>query len=256
MTTVLAVGPEETFGVGAVLPGPDGVHGTMPLRPVLAGPDGRPSVGALGVLVDDVTGYAVNTSLADGTWSVTTEIWLDLLSPVPATGDLSAHARVVHGSTVSAFTSGTVHDQSGRGIAMCRQRGRALPEAPTGMRPSDYRLPSAAADAGGLIGLRSLGPDHAGFTVTAHLENPLRILHGGITFCASEVAAAGSRAAAGVDLPTSSVHVVYTRAIPAGSDVDLTVTTRHAGRSFWVSEVTGRVDGRTCSVATVTAQHL
>jgi acyl-coenzyme A thioesterase PaaI-like protein len=256
MTTVLAVGPEETFGVGAVVPGPDGVRGTMPLRPVLSGPDGQPSVGSLGVLVDDVTGYAVNTRLADGTWSVTTEIWLDLLAPVPATGDLSAHAQVVRGSKVSVFTSGTVHDRSGHCIAVCRQRGRALPEAPAQVRPSDYRVPSAATDAAGLIGLRSLGPDRTGFTVTAHLENPLRILHGGITFCASEIAATSSRSAAGVDLPTSSVHVVYARAIPAGADVDLTVTTRHAGRSFWVSEVTGRVEGRVCSVATVTAQHL
>lgn len=255
-TVVLPVGPEEAFGVGAVTTGPDGVHGTMPLGPAFCGPDGRPAAGALGVLVDDVTGYAVIDGLLGGSWSVSTEIWLDLLAPLPATGTLSARARVLDASAVSAFTEGTVHDATGACIAVCRQRGRAIPEDPADLAPVAFQIRAHAADVSELIGLRALGPHDTELTVTPDLENPRGMLHGGVTLCASEVTAVRSRMAAGVDLTTSSVHTAYTRGIPAGCDIAFHATTRHAGRTFWVSEVTGVVGGRTASVSTVSAQLL
>jgi len=254
--TVLPVGPEEAFGVGAVMPGPDGVRGTMPTGPAFLGPDGRPAAGALGVLVDDVTGYAVIDGLVGGSWSVSTEIWLDLLGPVPATGTLSARAWLVHATAVSAFTEGSVHDEAGTCIAVCRQRGRAIPDDPAALQPSAFRVPSHPSDVSDLIGLRPLGADSAALTVTPDLENPRHMLHGGVTMCAAEVTAVRSRLAAGIDLRTSSIHTAYTRGIPAGSDIEFRASTRHAGRTFWVSEVTGWVSGRIASVTTVSAQSL
>lgn len=255
-TTVLPVGPEEAFGVGAVETGEEGMQGSMPMSPRFTGPDGRPSAGSLGVLVDDVTGYTVIDGLLGGSWSVSTEIWIDLLGPVPATGTLSARARLLHGTAVSAFTEGSVHDESGGCVAVCRQRGRAIPEDPADLDRPDYRVRSGAGDLTELIGLRTLDADRAALTVTPDLENPRHMMHGGITLCASEVTAVRSRMAAGVDLPTSSIHTSYTRGIPAGSEVELRATTRHAGRTFWVSEVTGWVAGRIASVTTVSAQVL
>jgi acyl-coenzyme A thioesterase PaaI-like protein len=255
-TTVLPVGPEEAFGVGAVTPGADGVHGTMPTGPAFLGPDGRPAAGALGVLVDDVTGYAVIDGLLGGSWSVSTEIWLDLIGPVPATGSLSARAAIVHATAVSAFTAGSVHDESGACIAVCRQRGRAIPEDPADLRPTAYRVPSHSSDVSELIGLRVLDADSTALTVTPHLENPRRMLHGGITMCAAEVTAVRSRMAGGVDLPTTSIHTAYTRGIPAGADIEFRAVTRHAGRTLWVSEVCGWVAGRIASITTVSAQTL
>jgi acyl-coenzyme A thioesterase PaaI-like protein len=255
-TVVLPVGPEEAFGVGAVEHRDDGVHGTMPMGPAFLGPDGRPSAGALGVLVDDVTGYAVIDGLVGGSWSVSTEIWLDLLGPVPATGTLAARARILHGSAVSAFTEGWVHDESGDCVAVCRQRGRAIPEDPTDLRPAVFEVPTRPTDVADLIGLVALDSDSGVLAVVPHLENPRRMLHGGITMCAAEVTAVRSRLAAGVDLPTSSIHTAYTRGIPAGSEIVFRAETRHRGRTFWVSTVTGSVDGKVASVTTVSAQTL
>lgn len=253
---VLPVGPEEAFAVGAVEPRSDGVHGTMPMGPAFLGPDGRPSAGALGVLVDDVTGYAVIDGLIGGSWSVSTEIWLDLLATVPGSGTLSAHARVVHASADTAFTEGWVHDESGACIAVCRQRGRAIPEDPAALSMSSFEVPAQPAHVSDLIGLRYVDDDTTCLTVAAHLENPRHMLHGGVTICASEVTAVRSRLAAGIDLPTSSIHTAYTRGIPAGSEIIFTAKTRHAGRTFWVTEVTGRVGGKVSSVTTVSAQSL
>jgi acyl-coenzyme A thioesterase PaaI-like protein len=253
---VVPSGPEAVFGVGSVDVRLDGVHGTMPLGPVLTGPDGRPSAGALGVLVDDVTGYAVIDGLVGGRWSVSVEIWLDMLAPLPATGSLAAQARVVHATADSAFTEGWVADDAGTRVAVCRQRGRAIGEGPEDLAPSSFALPQQPSDVADLIVLSPLDADSARLRVVPHLENPRRMLHGGVSLCASEVTAVRSRMAAGVDLPTSSVHIAHTRAIPAGSEVMFRARTRHAGRSFWVTEVTGWADGRIACVSTVSAQHL
>jgi acyl-coenzyme A thioesterase PaaI-like protein len=226
----------------------------MPTGPAFLGPDGRPSAGALGVLVDDVTGYAVIDGLVGGSWSVSVEIWLDLLAPLPATGTLSARARIVQATAVSAFTEGWVLDDSGTCVAVCRQRGRAIPEDPATMQPSAFQVPAQHSGVAELIGLRPLGADSAVLTVVPHLENPRHMLHGGVSMCASEVTAMASRLGAGIDLPTSSIHIAHTRAIPAGAEVLFQAETRHAGRSLWVSEVTGRVDGRIACVSTVSAQ--
>lgn len=254
-TTVLHVGPETSLGLEVVVGDDRRVHATMSAaRPL--GPDGRPSAGALGVLVDDVTGYAVIDGLVGGSWSVSTEIWLDLVGAVPAVGPLTARAQVVQASSATAFTEGCVRDGSGALVAVCRQRGRALPESPADMRLPDFRrhpVPDHVVD---LIGLRRLDDDVASLQVTPDLANPRHMLHGGITLCAAEVTAVLSRLAAGSDLVTSSIHTCYTRGIPVGAEIELRAETRHSGRTFWISEVTARHYGRVVAVATVSAQAL
>ncbi|WP_198020096.1 PaaI family thioesterase [Nocardioides sp. J54] len=213
-------------------------------------------MGALGVLVDDVTGYTVIEGLIGSSWSVSTEIWLDVLAPLPATDALVARARLLHATNVSAFTEGWVRDSTGAMVVACRQRGRALAEDPTDLRPSSYELPGAAEDVSTLLGLRTLGADRTSLEVVPLLENPRHMLHGGVTMCAAEVTAVQSRLAAGVDLPTTSLHTAYTRGVPAGSTIEFRASTRHAGRTFWVTEVVGVVDDRITSVSTVSAQVL
>ena len=87
--TVLTTAPDVLFGVDSV--GPlaatgDGMHGSMRLDDRHVGPDGRPAVGALGVLVDEVLGYSIIASLPPRSWTVSTEIWVDVLGPLPAAG--------------------------------------------------------------------------------------------------------------------------------------------------------------------------
>jgi acyl-coenzyme A thioesterase PaaI-like protein len=249
---VYATGPETLFGVGRVEHGEGTVRGSMPSRAALVGPDGRPSVGALGVLVDNVLGYSIIDSLEHGTWSVSTEIWLHLLASLPHDGGqvrAAAHA-VQRGS----FATGTIVDEQGGLLATCSQRGRAVAGAP--LDPLDlppFELPAGPRDVADLLGLRAEGEVLA-MRVTPVLENPRRMLHGGISLCASEVAATRSRRLAGSDLATSSMHIVHSRAISAGSLVEFHATTHHAGRSLWITDVVGVVDGRQCTLARVSAE--
>src|SRR5690242_14160912 len=78
-------GPEGLFRVDDLSVG-DAPHGRMITGPWMTGPDGRPSPGGLGVLVDDVLGYAILAARPRNDWSVSTEIALDVLGPVPGDG--------------------------------------------------------------------------------------------------------------------------------------------------------------------------
>lgn len=86
------------------------------------------------------------------------------------------------------------------------------------------------------------------------LLNPNAMLHGGVMLAASDLVATSDRQTRGCDLRTSSIHIAHTRGIPADSAVSFDVEHRHTGRTLWVSHVVGRVEGRTVTVATVTAQ--
>jgi acyl-coenzyme A thioesterase PaaI-like protein len=249
---IYATGPESLFGVGRVEHDGDVVRGSMPLGPPLAGPDDRIAAGALGVLADNVLGYSIIDSLAEHIWSVSTEIWLHLLAPLPADGRrVVATARTIQ---PGSFSIATIADETGEQFAACGQRGRAVADPPLDEAdlPS-FDLPADATDVAGLLGLR-VEADLVTMPVTPALENPRRMLHGGISLCASEATATCSRQRAGSELATSSIHIVHTRAIPAGSVVEFQATTRHSGHSLWITDVVGRVDGRACTIATVSAE--
>jgi acyl-coenzyme A thioesterase PaaI-like protein len=250
--TVYATGPETLFGVGRVEHDGSLVRGSMPTGPSLAGPDDRASAGALGVLVDNVLGYSIIDSLDVGTWSVSTEIWLHLLAPLPTDG-----RRILAGAHTlqpGSFSTATVTDEHGAQLATCHQRGRAVADGPFDVEDLPaFDLPTDPVDVSGLLGLQPEG-DVITMEVSPVLENPRRMLHGGISLCASEVAATRSRRLAGADLPTTSVHIVHSRGIPAGAVVEFHSTTRHAGRSLWITDVVGLVDGKTCTIARVSAE--
>jgi acyl-coenzyme A thioesterase PaaI-like protein len=248
---VLATGPEAMFGVGAVASVDGSVVGSMPTGAPFTGPDGRPAPGALGVLVDDVLGYAIIDSLPPGSWSVSTEIWIDLLAPLPADGSrVHAEARAVQ---AGSFATGRVVDAEGRLLAECRERGREIADGPDAGDLPAFELPDGVVDLAELIGLRADG-DRLTLDVTPVLGNPRRMLHGGVSLCASELAATRSRQADAPRLVTTSLHIVHARPVPAGARMEFDVTTRHAGRSLWISDVVGSVAGRPCTLARVSAQ--
>ena len=250
--TVLATGPETLFGVDDVASVAGSVVGSMPTGVPFTGPDGRPALGALGVLVDDVLGYAIIDSLAPGSWSVSTEIWIDLLAPLPADASrVHADARAVQ---AGSFATGRVVDADGRLLAECRERGREIADVPDAVDgPPPVELPAGAAGLAELIGLRPEG-DHFVLHVTPVLGNPRHMLHGGVSLCASELAATYSRQADAPHLMTSSLHIVHTRPVPSGARMEFHVTSSHAGRSLWISDVVGSVEGRPCTLARVSAQ--
>jgi len=257
--TFIASQPERLFGVGALRQDEAGVHGGMDLGPWSTGPDGQPSLGALGVFADEVLGYALMASLPQGSWSISTEIWLDVVAELPRPGSaLTGRAcPVAEGS----FSVGELCGPSGEAVVLCRQRGRAVTapdvaaagqqvEQVEQVRANAHHAPGMEAQ----LGLRAEG-DAVVLPMRRELLNPNGMLHGGVSLAASEVVATRHRVASGSELRTSSVHIVHTRGVPLDADaVVFRAETRYAGRSLWVTDVIGTVAGRTSTVATVTAE--
>ncbi|MCH1866194.1 PaaI family thioesterase [Nocardioides sp. CFH 31398] len=242
---VLAGGPEDLFRLGPVTTTGDGLAGSMPAGPWLAGADGSTAAGSLGVLVDDVLGYALIGARPEGGWSVSAEITLDLLAPLPTSGAIHCTGTLLHADALGAYAEGRVTDDDGRLVAVTSQRGRFVPLASEPV-PASYE---PVADADDAIGwLARAFADGEPFVVPDLLANPLGTVHGGMSFCLSELVARRSVAA---HLTTASVRVAYTRGIRAGDTLTYVTDVRHAGRSLAVIDVTGVVDGRTATAARV-----
>ena len=127
-------GPERFFRVTRPKAEGEVISSSMPTGPWLNGPSGRPLAGALGVLIDNVAGYVLVLGRPPGGWSVSAEITLDLLRPVPADGSvLTAEGSVRHANQVGGFSSASVTDGSGQLLAVCTQHGRWVRGAPAAL---------------------------------------------------------------------------------------------------------------------------
>jgi uncharacterized protein (TIGR00369 family) len=276
-TAAIGGGPEQSLGITRIKIVGDDVVASMASGPWLNGPAGSPPGGVLGVLIDDVLGIAIARHRGPGQWSVSAEISLDLTGPVPADGSrIEARARHVHSGPHGGFSSGTVHDATGKLIALCRQHGRwvtTVPQDPMtpqeagteADRPAASGAPvpagtsapwSPPASLAALLGT-AVQPTEGGaaldLVVTPDLTNPLGNLHGGITFAACDLAAQAVLLAAGGPTQTASIHVAYPRPIPLGSTPRFEARVLHRGRSLGIVRVTATVDGvKPCSVATIT----
>lgn len=249
--TIVSSEPDELFGVGDIRQAGPMISATMEPQ-TITGADGRPAVGALGVLADNTLGYAVMAALSQGAWSISTEIWIDVVEALdPGRPVVSAEAEVRHGGGLS---QGTLLDAEGRVVAECRQRGRRVePVVPgSGTASNTHQAAGESVDLGDLLGVRRVTGGHA-LEVGPALLNPRGMLHGGVSLAASEFAATASRVEAGSSLATTSVHILHTRGIPDGATVTFESITRHSGRTLWVTEVLGRVDGKVATVTTVSA---
>ena len=235
---------------------------SMPVGPWLNGPSGRPLGGALGVLIDNVGGYALQRGHPPGGWSVSAEITLDLLRPLPADGSvLAAEGSVRHADPVGGFSSVSVTDGSGRLLALGTQHGRWVPSAPAAGNGTGHgTLPASgvppAADLAGFLGGQpqtAAGGALLELTVTPELTNPLGSMHGGVTLCACDLVAQAAIEAAGGPPRTASIHVAYLRPIPLAARLRFTAQVTHLGRAFGVVRVSAiNADGKACAIATVT----
>lgn len=232
----------QTGGPGAAM------TGSMVIDERHVGPDGRTSVGALGVLIDEILGYSLIGSLPPGSWTVSTELAVDLLAPLPTSGVLTGRGRTVQ---AGSYAVGEVVDEQGTVVAHCRERGRRIGEGPSlaAYRPPEVR----GRGADGFLGLVPDG-DVTRLEIVSGLENPRGTLHGGVSFAAAELVATRARLAEGCELATVAVQCHHTRTAMPGATVELRARTVHRGRTLWVSDVTGTVDGKTVVCARVTAQ--
>jgi acyl-coenzyme A thioesterase PaaI-like protein len=239
---VVDTGPEALLRMSA-LTVEDGVfRGSMPVGPWL-GVERRTPAGALAVLVDDLLGYAITADLPGGRWSVSTEITLDVLRPLPTSGRVLADGKLAQSDAQGGFASGTVRNEEGTRLAVCTQRGRFI-RAPEGLvEEGAWGGPPRPGDLERLLSVRHDVP----MPTTDVLANESGNLHGGVSMFVADIVAG----ALAPTLVTSSIHITYTRAIPIGADVTWRATVRPAGRSLGVVDVDGVVDDRVGTTARV-----
>lgn len=279
-------GPERLFGVSELsLDGPvaSGVIDVDARHVTSAGTGG----GALGVLVDDVLGYAVVAACPVERWSVSTDITVDLICPPRVGTRLVAEARALYADEDASFAQCRVCDDAGRLVAVAAQRGRFTERAPDVVwaeeagrartprdGSADRRVwqgagdPSSSGGIAALLGAQLAGGGPHGVVASegvsvaelrarSELCNPLGALHGGVALAASLIAAEDAlRRLGAAGLAATSIRITYPRSIPTGADVAFTARARHGGRSFAVLDVAGEVDGRLCTSAQVTAHPL
>ena len=245
MTVVLPVvetGPEALLRMGELTVDDGTFRGSMPVGPWLE-VEGRTPAGAVAVLVDDLLGYAIVADLPRGQWSVSAEITIDVVRPLPTSGGVHADARLVHADELGGLATGSVTDDDGRLLALTSQRGRFL-RAPEGLvEEGAWGGPPTSGDLERLLATRADQP----LPTTDVLANESGNLHGGISMFVADLVASALRP----DLVTASVHITYTRGIPIGPELACRATTRHDGRSLAVIDVDGMVGDRVGTTARV-----
>ncbi|HVV11274.1 PaaI family thioesterase [Amycolatopsis sp.] len=246
-------GPETMFAVDGVTVDGTGCRGSMASGPWMSGPE---NAAALGVLADNVLGYALIASAPPGRWSVSTEISFDFLSPPPSDGTrLSAEGRLVHSSPGTGLAEGAVFASDGRPVARCRQWGRFLDEGPAGP-PGETVLTgpcrSAAALAGTVRENASAvdGRVRLSLPIEEDLVNPLRTLHGGITLWLTGLLAGLAVGSVGGPPVPASLSVSYLRPLVLGDVATFRAEITSSGRRLAVTQVTGfSGTGKPCIVA-------
>jgi uncharacterized protein (TIGR00369 family) len=227
----------------------------METGPWVLGPGGRATIGALGVLVDDVLAAAIVVNRPQQP-SVSTEILIDLTAPVPSDGQiLLCRARTVHLGADSGLARGEITTADGAVVAVATQRQRFLASTPTEPDPT-YATRASAPGESALERLAARFDDDGGLTLTAspQMLNKSGVVHGGVILCASSLVGEqglddhhGSRLLA-------SARVTYLRPIPASTETTFTIRVVHLGRNLAVAHVTGVNAGRVCSTAVITQQ--
>lgn len=254
---VVYVGAERAFRLADLATGTEHVTGSMPTGPWLADRHGTPLLGALGVLVDDVLGYSLVRARPDRLWSVSSEITVDLLRP------LRLDAGPLHATTVGeqrfdelgGQVAGTVAAADGTVVTVCAQRGRWVPfdgefavrDAP----PVDLSGATCVEDLLGGEPESVEGGSRLRLAVGPVLANPLGNLHGGLSLCATDLAASAAVTTWDTPWSTESIRIQYLRPAPAGATVEFRAVVRHTGRTRALVEVAGLVGDRLCTAAHV-----
>lgn len=103
---------------------------TMPITGWLQTPQGLAIGGDIAILADGPLGCAIQTVLPPATGYTTSELSINLVRPVPRSGQLIARGRLVHGGRQLALSEAFVTDDAGRLIAHGTSRCVVFPPAP------------------------------------------------------------------------------------------------------------------------------
>lgn len=246
--------PENLFDVGPVLAESGRARASMPTGPWLRGRDGRLSPAGLGVLLDDVLGQAVLIKRPAGLWSVTTELNIDIVAPLPADGHtVTATASPVLLDDAGGLARAEVRDAADRCLAVGTTWGRFITGIPDAVfdppeLPDDIARGECLSD---LLQVRISDTGLLDLPSRADLGNPQGVVHGGVLLCLAVMSA--EQALQDSRLEIASVRVVYLR--PAVNELKVVPVIVHHGRSLGVIRVdVTNAAGALCTSATVTAR--
>lgn len=245
--------PENLFDV-SLAAAPGLARAAMPTGHWLRGRDERLSPAGLGVLMDDVLGQAVLLTRPAGLWSVTTELNLDVIAPLPADGPaVTATASPVALDDAGGLARGEVRDAAGRCLATGTAWARFIAGVPAEVsRPP--ALPADVARGDCLSDLLQVRLSDAGLIdlpARADLGNPAGVVHGGVLMSLAVMSA--EQALLGSQLEIASVRIVYLR--PAVKELQFVPHIVHRGRSLGLVRVDVKnAAGTLCTSATVTAR--
>jgi uncharacterized protein (TIGR00369 family) len=246
--------PEHLFGLGPMLADSGRARVSMPTGSWLRGRNGRLSPAGLGVLLDDVLGQAVLIKRPAGLWSVTTELNIDVVAPLPADGpSVSATASPVLLDDAGGLARGEVRDAADRCIAVATTWGRFITGIPDAVfDPPEFPDHVARGEClSDLLQVRMPDTGLLDLPSRADLGNPQGVVHGGVLLCLAVMSA--EQALHDRQLEVASVRVVYLR--PAVNELKFAPVIVHHGRSFCVVRVdVTNAAGALCTSATVTAR--
>ncbi|MEV0110049.1 acyl-CoA thioesterase domain-containing protein [Nocardia sp. NPDC050799] len=249
-------GAEALVRVGPVTVTPTGAQLTVESGPWLRDPVTGCSRGALGVPLDDVTGFLVAAAAPPGRWPVSLGIRLDLLADPPLDGSpLTVRGELAGLDERGGTTRGTVTDARGGLLALVVQRSHlvTVDEAPSGATPAPPP-PDAGIPLREALGFRAAEPGVLELPPSVFTANGMGNVHGGILICGTEFAAASALDAAG-ELRTTSIDITYVRPADAHGATTFRSRVLHRGRSLAVVQVTAlNSANKPCAIATALLQ--
>jgi uncharacterized protein (TIGR00369 family) len=280
-TPFLVGGPERMFRLSPVTTAGSVYHVSMGTGSWTTGPDGQSCAGSVGVMADVALGYPVVAESGDGRWAISIEMSVDFCAPLPRGGHrLRSESSVVSLSPSGGLVQARFISPDGTLVAAGKQLMRFTvadrsqltgAEARTWQARPGEAVPAEAvpadavpADAEPADTLRQLGasltrtPEGATLVLPGRgtVLNPMGNLHGGIMFCASELAGHAAVQSADYPLVTASVTITFLRPGPATGQTVFEASTVYRGRTLAVAQVTSRnAAGKICTVATVTSHR-
>ncbi len=249
-------GAESLLRVSAVRLGPQSTELSMEsgswLQDSVSG-----SRGALGVPLDDVTGYVVAAGRPDGYWPVSLGIRVDLLADPPTIGPpMSVTGELVARYPGGATTRGSVVDGYGNVVALVTQRSHLIPVDAAPTSPSvPVIAPPDNVSVRDALGFRQVEKGVVEMPPTTFSPNGKGDVHGGVLIIGCENAAL-SAIDGDSQFRTTSIDIAYVRPGDARNVVTFRSDVRHRGRSMAVIRVTAlNASGKPCALATVIVQR-
>lgn len=234
-------------------------------------PSGGSHGGAIAVLLDHLLGEEVFATGSAGQWSVTTELSVTYVAPLPPPGSvLLARVSLVATDERGGFARGEVFTETGEVIATGATWANHVPLSPE----VEHRIGAAATN--GLVAPATIAPRTAGILKTLgavasstadgatlavarpdQWANLFGTLHGGVWACLAHIVVGelvGAHAADPWTIAGLSVH--FFRPARPSSPVKLSAQYQHEGRSLGLITVRGTDDsGRLCLSATANVRR-